>query len=309
VSILVNKNTRVVCQGITGKAGAFHAGQCLEYGTKLVAGVTPGKGGELFAGRVPIYNTVEEAVRLEGADASMIFVPAFAAADAVEEAAHAGIKLIICITEGIPQRDMVLARKSALSKGAVLIGPNCPGIITPGECKIGIMPGYIHRPGRIGLISRSGTLTYEAVWQITSLGLGQSTCIGMGGDPVHGAGFVELLSMFEKDPKTDAIVMIGEIGGSDEEKAAEWIAKNSKKPVVAFIAGRSAPPGRRMGHAGAIISGSSGTADEKIKALKKAGAHVCLDPSEIGKTLLKALGNKRTKKRALKPKKKNKSRR
>lgn len=289
MSILVNASTRVLCQGITGKAGAFHANACLEYGTKIVAGVTPGRKGELFSGKVPIYNTVYEAVREHGVDATMIFVPAFAAADAIEEAATAGVKLIICITEGIPQRDMISARRTALERGSFLIGPNCPGIITPEECKIGIMPGYIHRKGEIGIISRSGTLTYEAVWQITSLGLGQSTCIGMGGDPVHGAGFVELLELFEKDPATRAMIMIGEIGGSDEEAAAEWIAAKPRKPVVSFIAGQSAPPGRRMGHAGAIISGSSGTAAEKVKRLREAGAFVCADPAEIGATLARAL--------------------
>ena len=292
MSILVNKNTRVICQGITGKAGAFHSSQCLEYGTRLVAGVTPGRGGDLFAEKVSVYNTVEEAVRFEKADASMIFVPAFCAKDAIEEAAYAGIKLIVCITEGVPQIDIVTARKTVISCNAVLIGPNCPGIITPGECKIGIMPGYIHKPGNIGIISRSGTLTYEAVWQITNLGLGESTCVGMGGDPVHGAGFVELLAMFNDDPDTDAVVMIGEIGGSDEEIAANWIRDNSRKPVTAFIAGRSAPPGRRMGHAGAIISGTSGAASDKVKALEKAGVSVCDDPSKIGETLMTALKHK-----------------
>jgi succinyl-CoA synthetase alpha subunit len=292
VSILVNASTRVLCQGITGKAGAFHAGQCLEYGSRLVAGVTPGKGGSLFRDQVPVYDTVEEAVRRQGAEATMIFVPAPVAGNAIQEAARAGIKLIVCITEGIPQQDMVAARRMALSCGATLIGPNCPGIITPGECKIGIMPGYIHRKGSIGLISRSGTLTYEAVWQITSLGLGQSTCIGMGGDPIHGVGFIELLSLFQADPDTEAVVMIGEIGGSDEEKAAEWLAEKAAKPVVAFIAGRSAPPGRRMGHAGAIISGSSGTANGKIDKLEEAGVTVCRDPSEIGKAVLRVIGEK-----------------
>jgi len=291
MSILINSETRVICQGITGKAGGFHTTLCREYGTQIVAGVTPGKSGQLFDKNIPVYDTVADAVRNHGANATMIFVPPFFAGDAIEEAAESGIRLIVCITEGIPQKDMVKARATVLSCGATLIGPNCPGIISPGKCKIGIMPGYIHKQGGIGVISRSGTLTYEAVWQLTSLGLGQSTCVGMGGDPIHGVGFIDLLEMFEKDDETKGIVLIGEIGGSDEENAAEWISKNSTKPVVAFIAGRSAPQGRRMGHAGAIISGSSGTAADKINALKAANVTVVDDPSDMGKAMYTVIKN------------------
>ncbi len=298
MSILVNKDTRVVCQGITGKHGGFHAGQCLEYGTKIVAGCTPGKGGQTFEHKdfkVPVFDTVYEAAEKAGAEVAMIFVPAKFAADAAMEAADAGLRLIVLITEGIPTLDMVRARKYLDDKGAMLIGPNCPGIITPGECKIGIMPGYIHKPAargskNVGVISRSGTLTYEVVWQCSERGIGQSTCVGIGGDPVKGLNFIELLDMFEADPATDAMVMIGEIGGSDEEQAAAHIMKSIGKPVVAFIAGQTAPPGKRMGHAGAIISGGEGTAQSKIAALQEAGITVSDSPATIGDAVLKALG-------------------
>jgi succinyl-CoA synthetase alpha subunit len=289
MSILVSKDTRVVVQGLTGKAGMFHARQCAEYGTRIVAGVTPGKGGTSVDG-VPVYDTVLEARAKQGADVSMIFVPAFAAGDAIEEAAAAGIPLIVCITEGIPQRDMLLARRTVDRCGALLIGPNCPGIITSGECKIGIMPGYIHQPGVVGVISRSGTLTYEAVWQTTQLKLGQTTCVGIGGNTIHGLGFVDILEMFEQDSQTKACILIGEIGGSEEELAAKWIAENFSKPVTAFIAGRTAPPGRRMGHAGAIISGSSGGAEGKVDALRAAGVSVCDSPTQLGASIRKQLG-------------------
>ncbi len=287
MSILVNKDTRVICQGITGKAGAFHTAQCLEYGTKMVGGVTPGKGGTKSEHGLPIFDSCHDAVRATGANATMIFVPAAFAADAAMEAADGGIRLIVLITEGVPTLDMVRLRKFLDDKGVYLIGPNCPGIITPGECKIGIMPGYIHRPAakgtrNVGIISRSGTLTYEAVWQCTTRDLSQSTCIGIGGDPVKGLNFIELLEMFQKDPGTDAIVLIGEIGGTDEEQAAAYIKANVTKPVVAFIAGRTAPPGRRMGHAGAIISGGEGTAESKIAALRSAGITVADSPADIG---------------------------
>lgn len=290
MAILVDATTKVICQGITGKAGAFHTRNCIAAGTKVIAGVTPGRGGKLFDNTIPIYNTVRDAISHEPADVSVIFVPAPYAADAIEEAADAGIGLIICITEGIPQRDMIVACQAVKSNGAMLIGPNCPGIVTPGQCKIGIMPYHIHTPGRVGVISRSGTLTYEAVAQLTALGTGQSTCIGMGGDPIHGLGFIELLKLFEDDAQTEAIVMIGEIGGNEEEQAAEWIHAHGTKPVVAFIAGASAPEGRRMGHAGAIISGSSGTAAAKIDALEKAGVTVCRDPARIGSGIVDLLG-------------------
>ncbi len=292
MSILIDKETQVICQGITGKAGGFHTTMCREYGTQIVAGVTPGKSGQLFDKDIPVYDTVDFTMRNHHVDATMIFVPPLLAGDAIEEAAEAGIRLIVCITEGIPQKDMIKARATVMKYRATLIGPNCPGIISPGKSKIGIMPGYIHKPGEIGVISRSGTLTYEAVWQLTTLGLGQSTCVGMGGDPIHGVGFIDLLELFEKDDQTKGIVLIGEIGGSDEEKAAEWIGKNGTKPIVAFIAGKSAPPGRRMGHAGAIISGSSGTATDKINALKNAGVTIVDDPTEMGKTMLSVLSNK-----------------
>jgi succinyl-CoA synthetase alpha subunit len=295
MSILVDKHTRLICQGITGKAGAFHTRQCLEYGTNVVGGVTPGKGGTKSEHGLPVFNTVHEAVRETGADASMVFVPAPFAAAAVMEAADAGIKLVVLITEGVPTLDMVKARKFLDELGTLLVGPNCPGIITPGECKIGIMPGYIHKPvdnnsKNVGVISRSGTLTYEAVWQCTERGYAQTTCIGIGGDPVKGLNFIELLDMFEADPDTHAIVMIGEIGGTDEETAAEHIQQHVSKPVVAFIAGQTAPPGKRMGHAGAIISGGEGTAQSKIAALKEAGIAVADSPATIGETMVKMLG-------------------
>lgn len=294
MSILVNKKTKVVVQGITGSEGSFHAEQMIDYGTNVVAGVTPGKGGEKFLGKVPIFNTVKEAVEKTGADVSIIFVPAPFAADALLEATDAGIRLIVCITEGIPTEDMIKAYnhiQNANKNGHEVrfIGPNCPGIITPGECKIGIMPGFIHKKGRVGVISRSGTLTYEAVDQLTKAGLGQSTCIGIGGDPVIGTRFIDAVKLFNDDPDTDAIMMIGEIGGSAEEEAAMWIKKNVKKPVVGFIAGRTAPPGRRMGHAGAIISGGKGTAEEKIRVMKSCGITVVDSPADLGSTVVKVL--------------------
>ena len=294
MSILVDRNTRVICQGITGSAGAFHTAQCLEYGTKMVGGVTPGKGGQKSEHGLPIFNTVDQAVRQTAADATMIFVPAPFAADAAMEAADAGISVVVLITEGVPTLDMVRARKYLEDKEVRLIGPNCPGIITPGECKIGIMPGYIHKPIQngdqaVGIISRSGTLTYEAVWQCSTRDISQSTCVGIGGDPVKGLNFIELLELFEADPATDAMIMIGEIGGTDEEAAAAYIKDHVKKPVVAFIAGQTAPPGKRMGHAGAIISGGSGDAQSKIIALKEAGIAVADSPATIGETLAKLL--------------------
>ena len=284
MSILVNKSTRLLVQGITGKEGSFHTSACLEYGTNIVAGVTPGKGGQEFEG-IPIFNTVKEAVEATNPDTSMVFVPPAFAADAIMEAVEAGISLIVCITEGIPVMDMVKVKRFMTGKKSRLIGPNCPGIITPEECKIGIMPGFIHKKGKIGVISRSGTLTYEAVWQITKAGLGQSTCIGIGGDPVNGTNFIDLLELFEKDEETEAVVIIGEIGGDAEERAAEYIKNHFSKPVVGFIAGLTAPPGRRMGHAGAIISGGKGTAIEKIKAMERAGIHVVRNPAIIGQTV------------------------
>jgi len=288
MSILVDETTKVICQGITGRQGAFHTRQTVSYGTKMVGGVTPGKGGEELDG-LPIFNTVSEAVRATRADASVIYVPGPFAADAIMEAADAGIGLIVCITEGIPILDMVTAKGYLASKASRLIGPNCPGVISPGKCKIGIMPGYIHRPGRIGLISRSGTLTYEAVDQLSRLGLGQSTCVGIGGDPIIGLSFVDILELFEKDPETEALMLIGEIGGSAEEEAAEFIRTRFSKPVAAFIAGQNAPPGRRMGHAGAVISGSRGSARGKMEALRSAGAAVVENPAEMGLTLQRVL--------------------
>ena len=288
MSILVNQDTKVICQGITGKAGSFHAQRCLEYGTKLVAGVTPKKGGTLV-GTIPVYNTVREAVDKTGASASMIYVPAPFALSAIREAVDGGIQLIVCITEGIPTLDMIRAVDYAKSKGVRIIGPNCPGIITSGECKIGIMPGYIHKKGRVGLISRSGTLTYEAVWQLTQVGLGQTTCIGIGGDPVIGTGFIDALGLFENDSQTEAVLLIGEIGGNQEEEAAEFIAKKMKKKTAAFIAGATAPKGKRMGHAGAIISGTSGAAKDKMDALERRGVAVVRNLSDIGTTLRKLL--------------------
>jgi len=289
MSILVDKNTRLIVQGLTGSAGKFHAEQCAKYGTAVVAGVTPGRGGETVAlnGQpVPVFNTVATAARETGANVSCIFVPAAFAADAILEAADAGIGLIIAITEGIPVLDMVKVKRALAGTNIKLIGPNCPGVITPGACKIGIMPGYIHKPGPVGVISRSGTLTYEAVWQLTSRGMGQSTCIGIGGDPVKGLDFIDLLEMFETDPQTEAVIIIGEIGGTAEEQAAAWIKDNFTKPVAAFIGGVTAPPGRRMGHAGAIISGGSGKASDKIAALQAAGIAVAPTPAEIGATLI-----------------------
>jgi succinyl-CoA synthetase alpha subunit len=294
MSILVNKDTRVICQGITGKAGSFHTAQCKEYGTNMVGGVSPGKGGQKSDHGLPVFNDCYEAARETGADATLIFVPAAFAADAAMEAADAGIRLIILITEGIPTLDMVKAREFLDDKGARLIGPNCPGVITPGECKIGIMPGYIHKPPngsgqRVGIISRSGTLTYEAVWQCSTRDMAQSTCVGIGGDPVKGLNFIELLQMFQDDDGTDGIIMIGEIGGTDEEAAAVFIKEYVKKPVTGFIAGKTAPPGKRMGHAGAIISGGEGTADSKIAALKEAGVSVAPSPATIGETMARML--------------------
>jgi succinyl-CoA synthetase alpha subunit len=285
MSILVNKDTRVVFQGITGEFGSLHARACIAYGTNVVAGVTPGRGGQRFEDKVPIYDTVEEAVKREGADTSCIFVPPAGAADAIAEAVDAGVKLVVCITEGIPVLDMVKTRRYIEGRAVRLIGPNCPGIITPGETKIGIMPGHIHKKGHVGVLSKSGTLTYEAVFQLTELGIGQSTCVGIGGDPVGGMDFIDVLEQFNADPDTHGVVMIGEIGGSAEQRAAAWIKANMKKPVAAFIAGRTAPPGKRMGHAGAIISGGKGTAAEKIAALEDAGIKVAPTPADMGKTM------------------------
>jgi succinyl-CoA synthetase alpha subunit len=298
MSILVGKQTRLVVQGITGGEGTFHTSQMLEYGTNVVAGVTPGKGGMKYEGNekdkfnrpVSIFNSVSESVQKEKANTSIIYVPAPFAADAIMEAADAGIDVIICITEGIPVNDMMKAFAFVKQKGATLIGPNCPGVITPGEAKVGIMPGFIFKKGNIGLISRSGTLTYEAVSQLTKAGLGQSTCVGIGGDPIIGTKFIDAVKLFAKDPETEALVLIGEIGGNAEEEAAAYIKKNFKKPVVGFIAGSTAPPGRRMGHAGAIVSGGKGTAAEKFEALRKANIHVAENPASIGETMLKALG-------------------
>jgi succinyl-CoA synthetase alpha subunit len=292
MSILVNKNTRVVVQGITGKVGQFHAKNCREYGTQIVAGVTPGKGGESVDG-VPVFDTVAEAVKATGADASMIFVPPAFTADAILEAVDAGIGVVIAITEGVPVLDMVRAYDVIRHSNSRLVGPNCPGVITAEECKIGIMPGYIHKKGPVGVMSRSGTLTYEAVWQLTALGLGQSTCVGLGGDPIVGTSFIELLKLYEADPATEAIMMIGEIGGTAEEEAAAFIKQHVTKPVASFIAGRAAPPGKRMGHAGAIISGGKGTAAEKIAALESAGIEVAESPADMGTALKRAIEKKR----------------
>ncbi|MDS4022590.1 MAG: succinate--CoA ligase subunit alpha [Candidatus Competibacter sp.] len=283
MSILIDKNTKVICQGFTGSQGTFHSEQAIAYGTNLVGGISPGKGGSTHLGK-PVFNTVYDAVAATGADATMIYVPAAFAGDAILEAADAGIKVIACITEGIPVMDM-LKVKAVLTNnypGVYLIGPNCPGVITPGACKMGIMPGHIHLPGKIGIVSRSGTLTYEAVWQTTQTGLGQSTCVGIGGDPIHGMGFVDVLTLFKDDPQTEGIVMVGEIGGSAEEEGAAYIKANIKKPVVAYIAGVTAPPGKRMGHAGAIIMGGKGTAKDKFAALEAAGAKIVRSPADIG---------------------------
>ena len=288
MSILVNKDSKVIVQGITGSAGLFHATQCLEYGTQVVGGVTPGKGGTEVDG-FPVFDTVEDARRITGANTSLIFVPAAFAMDSMIEAIDAGVELVICITEGVPTLDMVKVKKYMQDKDVRLIGPNCPGVMTPGEAKVGIMPGYIHTPGRVGIISRSGTLTYEAVWQLSELGIGQSTSVGIGGDPIIGSTFIDILELFNQDDDTDAIILIGEIGGSAEEEAAEYIKKNIEKPVVAFIAGATAPKGKRMGHAGAIISGSSGSAKDKVAALESAGVKVCPSPAEMGETLKEAI--------------------
>ena len=284
MSVLVDKSTRLIVQGITGSTGGFHTKQMLEYGTNIVGGVTPGKGGQTIHG-VPVFNTVREAVEETGCNATVIYVPPPFAADAMMEAAEAGVELIVTITEGVPVQDMITVNRYVADKGVTMIGPNCPGVITPGACKIGIMPGHIHKEGRVGVVSRSGTLTYEAVGQLSALDIGQSTCIGIGGDPINGMDFITALELFENDPDTDAVVMIGEIGGTAEEEAAAWVKENMSKPVAGFIAGRTAPPGKRMGHAGAIISGGTGTAEEKIAAMQKAGISVALSPADIGTTL------------------------
>ncbi|MDY0269165.1 succinate--CoA ligase subunit alpha [Trichloromonas sp.] len=288
MSILINKDSRVVVQGITGNTGLFHTRQCREYGTKIVAGVTPGKGG-IHVDGIPVFDSMDEALRITKANVSMIFVPPPGAADAILEAVEAGIELAVCITEGVPVRDMVLTKRIVEQSGTLLVGPNCPGLITPGECKVGIMPGYIHKPGKIGVVSRSGTLTYEAVKQISDVGLGQSTCIGIGGDPIIGMKFVDVIKMFNDDPETEAVFMIGEIGGGAEEEAAEWIRDHMTKPVAAFIAGVTAPPGKRMGHAGAIITGGKGKAEDKIRTLQECGVTVAVSPTRMGEAMLTAL--------------------